>query len=41
MPSALAVQKVNSAVHLVSQYLMDKGVDFSTTYTLVGVSSGG
>ena len=41
MPSALTVQKVNSAVHLVSQYLMDKGVDFSNTYPLVSEFSGG
>ena len=41
MSSAPAVQKVNSAVHLVSQYLMDKGVDFSNTYPLVSEFSGG
>ena len=41
MPSAPAVQKVNSAVHLVSQYLMDKGVDFSNAYPLVSEFSGG
>ena len=41
MPSALAVQKVNSAVHLISQYLIDKGVDFSNTYPLVSDFSGG
>ena len=41
MPSALAAKKVNSAVHLVSQCLMDKGVDFSNTYPLVSEFSGG
>ena len=35
MPSALAVQKVNSAIHWVSHYLMHKSFGFSNIYPLV------
>ena len=41
MPSTLAVQKVNTAVHFVSQYLMHKDVGFLNTYPLVSEFSGG
>ena len=41
VPSAPVVQKVNSAIHLVSHYLIHKGVGFSNTYPLVSDFSGG
>ena len=35
MPSALAVQKVNSAIHYVSYNIMHKSFGFSNTYPRV------
>ena len=40
MPSALAVQKVNCAIHWVSHYLMHKSFGFSNTYPRVCDFSG-